>query len=91
MSDNETFMLIKDILVSSCDWLIDPNKITKDSRLREDLELDSLSLVNLQVKLEDELEIRFDPVEMDLTQTFKTVGTLVSFLENTTGFKKHEN
>jgi len=75
-----TFQIIREILLRTFSWL-DENNITLESRLREDLELDSLAMVNLQVAIEDEFDIRFDPVETDLTEVFETVGTLINFIE----------
>ena len=48
--------------------------------LREDLGLDSLAMVDLIVALEDEFDLYFDPIEMDLEKAFETVGSLVTFL-----------
>lgn len=61
---------------------IDINKISLDDRLRDDLKLDSINLVNLQVEIEDCFNIRFNPLETDLAFIFKTVDSLLSFLES---------
>ena len=48
--------------------------------LVDDLGLDSLALVKLQVALEAKLNICFDPLTVDLTEVFDTVGALVRYL-----------
>jgi len=51
-----------------------------DKRFREDLCLDSINMVNLQVSVEEQFDMRFDPISSDLTEVFGSVGSLVSFL-----------
>jgi acyl carrier protein len=43
--------------------------------------LNSIDLIELQVKIEDTFEMRFDPIEHDLPSIFKTVGSLDEFLK----------
>ena len=57
-------------------------EINFNDSLRDDLKLDSINLVNLQVAIEDSFDIRFNPLESDLALIFKTVGSLLSFLES---------
>jgi len=57
-----------------------------DKDLQNDLGLDSLAMVTLQVSIEDQFDLRFDPILMDLASVFQTVGTLVDFIRvNTAG------
>jgi acyl carrier protein len=70
--------------MNTFNWLSDANPILPDHSLREDLELDSLGMVNLQVAIEDEFDIRFDPVETDLTEVFETVESLAEFIQKYT-------
>ena len=72
---------IRRILVSLDPGLDCADGVLPEHRLREDLELDSLDLVNLQLAIEEGLSMRFNPIEMDLTHVFETVGSLASFLE----------
>ena len=81
MNHKETLQNVRKILTNNFDWLKGLNPILLEHRLREDLELDSLDMVNLQVAVEDEFDIRFDPVETDLTEVFQTVGSLAEFLK----------
>ena len=68
-------------MVTLFDWLTNDNEIAIEDKLREDLGIDSLGMVNLQVTIEDNLNIRFDPIENDLTEVFDTVGSLASFVD----------
>jgi acyl carrier protein len=71
---------ITNLLIDNFDWL-HKDKIFLDSDLREDLQLDSISIINLQILIEDEFDIRFDPIENNLTEIFQTLNTLMKFLE----------
>ena len=71
---------MQQILVNNFDWLTDADSILAEHRLRDDLGLDSLAMVNLQVIIEDEFDMRFDPIETDLAEVFETVESLADFL-----------
>ena len=58
------------------------NKLNEEDRLVEDLKLDSINLVNLQVMVEDEFDIRFNPIEDNLADVFETVGSLLDYMES---------
>lgn len=54
----------------------DVSNATKDSRLIEDLGMDSIGMMMLSMSIEDEFGVTFDaPV------TFKTVGDVLDYLE----------
>jgi acyl carrier protein len=55
-------------------------QIQRDHRLREDAGLDSLGMVDLMVAVEDNLQIYFDPLQMDLNEAFKTIGSITDFV-----------
>lgn len=80
MNSETVLQVILWILINNFDWLADIDSILPEHRLRDDLELDSLAMVNLQVALEDELDMRFDPIEIDLAEVFETVESLADFL-----------
>jgi acyl carrier protein len=61
-------------------FTFNPNVIHLDTNLVSDLGFDSLAIVHLQVAIEDEFEIRFDPVNTDFITVFETVGSLSDFL-----------
>lgn len=56
------------------------NQIRPEHRLREDLGLDSLAMVDLMVAVEDTLGISFDPTQMDLDTAFETVSSLTHYI-----------
>ena len=62
------------------DWLPNDKIIINSHSLRKDLGFDSLAIVHLQVAIEDEFDIRFDPVNTDFVTVFETVGGLSDFL-----------
>ncbi|MER6399611.1 MULTISPECIES: phosphopantetheine-binding protein [unclassified Kitasatospora] len=53
--------------------------ITEDARLFEDLHLDSTSVLELLMVLEDTVEISVDPEALDMDD-FKSVGTLTDYV-----------
>jgi len=71
---------IKKILIENFYWIED-NDIKLESSLRNDLKLDSISIINLQILIEDEFNIRFNPIETDLSEVFKNVFSLIVYIE----------
>lgn len=49
-------------------------------KLADDLQLDSFAIVTLQVAIEDNFDILFDPLEDDFVEIFCTIGHLVRFI-----------
>ena len=68
---------IKAILSSQFD--VDPDSITADTDLVDDLGADSLDLVDMLMSLEDEFNIGEVPDEM--VEKIRTVGQLVTYIE----------
>ena len=58
---------------------VDPEKITMESRLKEDLEADSASVMMLIMDIESEFGIT---VEDDAIEKVKTVGDMVGYIES---------
>lgn len=56
------------------------NVINENSRLREDLNLDSLAAVEIAMAIEEELEIEFNESDLDGVET---VLDLVNFIQDT--------
>lgn len=77
------YRLIKNILSDNFTF-IDINNVSLKSKLREDLGLDSVSLINFQILIEDEFDIRFNPIEDDITRIFYDINSLVDYLEKRT-------
>jgi acyl carrier protein len=72
----DTFTRVKDIIVELLG--VDPAKVTPEARFREDLEADSLDLVELIMSLEEEFGGEIADEE---AQKIKTVGEVISYLE----------
>jgi acyl carrier protein len=75
MSSDELFEKIKDIIVEQLG--AEPDKVTMEARFREDLEADSLDLVELIMAFEDEFGGEISDEE---AQQIKTVGQAVNYL-----------
>lgn len=67
---------VKDILVEQFD--ADKDAITLETSFADDLQADSLDLVDLVMSIEDAFDIE---VEDDATKDIATVGDLVSYIE----------
>ncbi len=70
------FDKVKEIIVEQLG--VDEDKVTMDARFREDLEADSLDLVELIMAFEDEFG---GEISDDEAQQIKTVGQAVGYLE----------
>jgi len=77
MEINEVFEKVKGLFVE--DLGIEESKVTMDAKLEEDLEIDSLGIVEVVMAFEDEFEIEIDDEELaDVT----TVGQAVNLLHS---------
>ncbi|MGD8487746.1 MAG: acyl carrier protein [Anaerolineae bacterium] len=75
-TDEEIFEKIKEITVEQLG--VEEDKVTMDARFREDLEADSLDLVELIMAFEDEFG---DEIPDDDAQQIKTVGESIAYLK----------
>ncbi|WGS64811.1 acyl carrier protein [Marinitoga aeolica] len=75
MDKKELFEKVKGIMTESLS--IEEEKITENASLTDDLELDSLELVDLTMDFENELGISIDDSELE---KIKTVGDIVEIL-----------
>ncbi len=73
---SDTFEQIKTIIVDLL--AVDPAKVTREARFREDLEADSLDLVELIMEFEDEFG---GEISDEDAQKITTVGEAVQFVE----------
>ena len=77
MEVNEVFEKVKNLFVEELG--IDAEKVTMEAKLEEDLEIDSLGIVEVVMAFEDEFEIEIDDEELaDVT----TVGQAVNLLHS---------
>jgi len=77
MEANEVFEKVKGLFVE--DLGIDESKVTMDAKLEEDLEIDSLGIVEVVMAFEDEFDIEID--DEDLADV-STVGQAVKLLHS---------
>lgn len=77
MTQTEILQKVQSVLSQT--FALDSNTIKMDSRLIEDLDLDSLDAIDLVVKLEEATGHRMDEASL---RTLRTVGDVVAFLES---------
>jgi acyl carrier protein len=77
MEANEVFEKVKSLFVE--DLGIDESKVTMDAKLEEDLEIDSLGIVEVVMAFEDEFGIEIDDEEL---ADVSTVGQAVNLLHS---------
>ncbi len=77
MEVNEVFEKVKGLFVEELG--IDSEKVTMDAKLEEDLEIDSLGIVEVVMAFEDEFEIEIDDDELT---DVGTVGQAVNLLHS---------
>ncbi len=76
MADVNVFEEVKAIIVDLLG--VDPEKVTMDARFREDLEADSLDLVELIMALEDKFNAEIPDED---AQNITTVGEAVKYIQ----------
>lgn len=70
------FDKVRDIIVRQLE--VEESSITRDTSFTEDLDVDSLTLIELIAEFEDEFDIEIDE---DKLEDIKTVGDVVDYLE----------
>ncbi|MBB38144.1 MAG: acyl carrier protein [Actinomycetota bacterium] len=77
MEVNEVFEKVKGLFVEELG--IDADKVTMEAKLEEDLEIDSLGIVEVVMAFEDEFSIEIDDEELT---DVGTVGQAVNLLHS---------
>jgi len=80
MSKEEIFLKLKEIL--SSEFEIDAASITPDSKMYQDLELDSIDAVDLMVKMKEYLPGKLDPESFKKAVTIQDVVDILHPLIN---------
>lgn len=70
------FEKVRDIICEQFD--LEPEQVTENTLLKEDLDADSLDLVDLVMSFEDEFQIEVPEEEV---RNIKTVGDIVKYIE----------
>ena len=71
------FEKVRDIICEQFD--LEPDQVTENTLLKEDLDADSLDLVDLVMSFEDEFQIEVPEEEV---RNIKTVGDIVKYIED---------
>jgi len=80
MTDAEIEKTVRDILVE--EFEVDPGKLTPDTNLFTELDLDSIDAVDLVVRLQQETKKKVDPASFRQIRTLRDVVSAVSKLVN---------
>ena len=76
MTEEEIFNKIKDMIADNFD--VDKDKITEDTNFMNDLDADSIDLVEFILQLEDEFGAE---IPDDEAEKIKTIGDAVSYIK----------
>jgi acyl carrier protein len=82
VNSDPTVCTLRRILASLDGCFLEAERILPEHRLREDIGLDSLAMIDLLVAIEEEFHIYLDPLEVDLYSAFETVGSLTVLVEH---------
>ncbi|BBE30765.1 acyl carrier protein [Tepiditoga spiralis] len=74
MNREEILEKVKNVMVDSLDT--DAEKVTLDASLTDDLEIDSLELVDLTMAFEEEFDIAIEDSELESIKTVKDIVDL---------------
>ncbi len=77
MAEGNTFDMVKATIIDLLG--VDDDKVTREARFREELEADSLDIVELIMALEDKMDIEISDED---AQNITTVGAAVDYIDN---------
>lgn len=77
LKENRMFEKVKKIVEFQLD-IKDPSIITRETRLREDLKVDSLDAAEIILAIEEQLNVE---IPDELMMNAKTVGEILTYLE----------
>ncbi len=77
MTDTDIYSRVKEIIQKVVFKSVSVDNVTPESRLQEDLDLDSARLVDLVLNLEDEFAIRIEDDRIEKLKTFQDLINLV--------------
>lgn len=80
MSEEEIFNKIKDMIADNFD--VDKDKITENTNFMDDLDADSIDLVEFILQLEDEFGAE---IPDDEAEKIKTIGDAASYIKSHQG------
>ena len=70
------FDKLKEIIMDQLD--VEEDEVTMDANIQEDLDADSLDMVDLVMSVEEDFDLK---IEDEDVEKIKTVGDIVSFIE----------
>lgn len=80
--NNDIALRVKKCIESAVEHEVDD--LEYETSLVNDLGMESVNIVMLQVELEDEFNIEFDPLNNDFFEIFRTVGSVCRAIEELT-------
>lgn len=81
---NKTFQEVEQAVHQCLNWLSSSNSITLDTKIEQDLQLDSLDIIELCMGVEEELNISIDESKIGIDETTTIKDVIESIVENQT-------
>ena len=83
MTRNEILSALRTLIVEQLEIQV-PEQLKDDDRLHDDLNIDSIMVLQLIVDVEERFEVTVPEEDVD-PEVFKTVGSLVTFIQQLQG------
>lgn len=80
--DQKLFNKVVSCIQAACEGNV--GEVRPESRLQEDLDMESLQLIMLQVELESAFHFTFDPLDDDFRKIFETAGSVYCYVKDQT-------